>query len=72
MAEEGEMRCVGSDAAAAFRDESSALLNGLCEVCAAIESVHAMRERIACRQVCGSGGADGAARDLNARGCGLA
>ena len=33
--------------AAALHDEGSAFLNGLCEVSAAIESVHAMGERIA-------------------------
>ena len=59
--EEGEVRGVGRYATAAFSDESSALLNGMGQVCPAIESVHAMRERVAAWQICGSGGAYGAA-----------
>src|SRR5580700_4947158 len=58
MAEEREVAGIAGDAAAALCDAGFALLDGVSEISAAIESVDAMGQRVAGVEVGGRGGPD--------------
>src|ERR1700761_4086460 len=64
VAEEADERGVGGDAAITFGDESGAALDGFCEIGGAVEAVDGEGEYVAGGEVCGCGGAHGAAGDL--------